>query len=90
MSGAPAESEAQGQAWRYEHPVVVMADDIDAVGHANNVVYLRWVQEAATAHWYAAVPRAVAERTTWRSKPRSKRTRESTGCGSISRSTTGS
>lgn len=24
------------------------------MGHVNNVVYLRWVQEAATAHWTAA------------------------------------
>ena len=54
-----------GEVWRYEHPVVVVADDIDVVGHANNVVYLRWVQEAATAHWYAAVPPEVAARTTW-------------------------
>jgi acyl-CoA thioester hydrolase len=25
--------------------------DIDELGHVNNVVYLRWVQEAAEAHW---------------------------------------
>lgn len=25
--------------------------DIDDLGHVNNVVYLRWVQEAAEAHW---------------------------------------
>lgn len=54
-----------GEVWRYEHPVVVAADDIDVVGHANNVVYLRWIQDAATAHWYAAVPPEVAARTTW-------------------------
>ena len=24
------------------------------MGHVNNIVYLRWVQEAATAHWNAA------------------------------------
>lgn len=28
--------------------------DIDELGHVNNVVYLRWVQDAATAHWRAA------------------------------------
>jgi acyl-CoA thioester hydrolase len=32
------------------HPVTVGEDDIDAQGHANNVVYLRWAQEAAVAH----------------------------------------
>jgi acyl-CoA thioester hydrolase len=27
--------------------------DIDELGHVNNAVYLRWVQEVATAHWQA-------------------------------------
>ena len=27
--------------------------DIDDMGHVNNVVYVRWVQDAATAHWLA-------------------------------------
>ena len=25
--------------------------DFDILGHVNNTVYLRWVQEMATAHW---------------------------------------
>lgn len=29
----------------------VEAADIDELGHVNNIVYLRWVQEVATAHW---------------------------------------
>jgi acyl-CoA thioester hydrolase len=37
----------------YELPITVRADDIDELGHVNNVVYLRWVQEAAIAHWRA-------------------------------------
>lgn len=28
----------------------VGADDIDALGHVNNVVYLRWIQQVAVAH----------------------------------------
>ena len=28
-------------------------EDFDANGHVNNVVYLRWVQDAATSHWGA-------------------------------------
>jgi acyl-CoA thioester hydrolase len=35
----------------YRHDIPVRAEDIDALGHVNNVVYLRWVQEAAEAHW---------------------------------------
>jgi acyl-CoA thioester hydrolase len=29
----------------------VEAADIDQQGHVNNLVYLRWVQDVATAHW---------------------------------------
>jgi acyl-CoA thioester hydrolase len=36
---------------KFEYPVTVTEKDIDEMGHANNVVYLRWVQEAAAAHW---------------------------------------
>lgn len=28
-------------------------DDIDELGHVNNTVWLRWVQDIATAHWQA-------------------------------------
>ena len=39
---------------RYELRLRVTPADIDELGHVNNVVYLRWVQEAAVAHWRAA------------------------------------
>ena len=39
------------------------ADDFDVNGHVNNVVYVRWVQEAATGHWRART--AAAERARW-------------------------
>jgi len=31
--------------------ITVHKNDIDELGHVNNVVYVRWVQEAAAAHW---------------------------------------
>jgi acyl-CoA thioester hydrolase len=34
----------------YVHELVVGEADIDELGHANNVVWLRWVNEAAIAH----------------------------------------
>ena len=43
---------------RFELRLVAQPADIDALGHVNNVVYLRWMQEAAAAHWEA---RATAE-----------------------------
>lgn len=39
---------------RFELALAIQPDDIDALGHVNNVVYLRWAQDAATAHWEAA------------------------------------
>jgi acyl-CoA thioester hydrolase len=50
---------------RFDDPVVVTEADIDANGHANNVVYLRWVQEAAVAHWNAVVAPDLAARLSW-------------------------
>ncbi|MEI4878467.1 acyl-CoA thioesterase, partial [Klebsiella pneumoniae] len=38
----------------------VTPGDIDEQNHVNNTVYLRWVQEVATAHW-CAVARAQAQ-----------------------------
>ncbi len=34
----------------YTHIVTVTESDIDELGHANNVAYVRWVQDAAVAH----------------------------------------
>ena len=50
---------------RFAHPIVVADADIDGNGHANNVVYLRWVQEAAVAHWLAAVEPDLAKALSW-------------------------
>lgn len=38
--------------------IAIGPGDIDELGHVNNVVYLRWAQEIAIAHWQA---RASAE-----------------------------
>ena len=34
----------------FESAIVVTESDIDGQGHANNLVYLRWMQDAAVAH----------------------------------------
>ena len=31
--------------------VPVLPTDIDEQNHVNNIVYLRWIQDVATAHW---------------------------------------
>jgi acyl-CoA thioester hydrolase len=35
---------------RFEFPLTVALDDIDRLGHVNNIVYIRWMQDAAVAH----------------------------------------
>ena len=42
--------------------VSVLPGDIDEQKHVNNAVYLRWVQDVATAHW-GAVANAEAQKT---------------------------
>lgn len=34
----------------YEHHHVVRPDEMDLMGHVNNLAYLRWLQDAAVAH----------------------------------------
>ena len=43
---------------RYELCIPIQPADIDELDHVNNVVYLRWVQDVAVAHWRAAAPAA--------------------------------
>ncbi len=50
---------------RFEMPLEITPADIDELGHVNNVVYLRWVQDAATAHWSAAATREQQEAVAW-------------------------
>lgn len=46
---------------RHEMRVRVAEEDLDERRHVNNVVYLRWAQDIATAHWRAlASPDALA------------------------------
>tara|TARA_R110000824_G_scaffold203222_3_gene387605 strand:- start:1455 stop:1889 length:435 start_codon:yes stop_codon:yes gene_type:complete len=40
-------------------------DDIDELGHVNNAVWVRWIQDLATAHWNAIAPKAAIEQYIW-------------------------
>jgi acyl-CoA thioester hydrolase len=40
----------------FSHVFTVEASDIDQLGHANNVAYVRWVQDVAAAHWHHLYP----------------------------------
>jgi acyl-CoA thioester hydrolase len=50
---------------QYELSLSVAPGDIDGVGHVNNVVYLRWMQQAATAHWETVAPAALRTTVHW-------------------------
>ncbi len=43
----------------------VAASDIDELGHVNNIVYLRYAQEIAIAHWRARAPAEVVDAYVW-------------------------
>jgi len=40
-------------------------DDIDELGHVNNAVWVRWIQDVATAHWEAVADPAHLETYIW-------------------------
>lgn len=43
----------------------VEAADLDELAHVNNVVYLRWVQDIAAAHWRAIAPATAQDEVAW-------------------------
>lgn len=50
---------------RFEMPIEIQESDIDELGHVNNVVYIRWVQDAAVAHWRATAPPEDQQKLRW-------------------------
>ena len=49
----------------FEQAITVAEEDLDELRHVNNVVYLRWIQDIATAHWTAMAPREALESVAW-------------------------
>ena len=49
----------------FELPIQIEPADIDELGHVNNVTYVRWVQDAAVAHWRARAPAADQAKLFW-------------------------
>lgn len=43
----------------------VLPEDIDEQNHVNNVVYLRWVQEVANAHWNSLGSEVLKNKYKW-------------------------
>lgn len=49
----------------FEIPITAVHDDIDELGHVNNAVWVRWIQDVATAHWNAAADPAHRDAYVW-------------------------
>ena len=50
---------------RFKMIIRVLPGDIDEQNHVNNTVYLRWVQDVATAHWRAVASPKAQETIGW-------------------------
>ena len=49
----------------FRHPVAIQPDDIDHMGHVNNAVYLKWVQEAVVDYWSSVAPPSAVAQHLW-------------------------
>lgn len=49
----------------YHYPIPIRADDIDHMGHVNNAVYLKWVQDAVVKFWETVAPADAVRRHLW-------------------------
>jgi acyl-CoA thioester hydrolase len=46
-------------------PLPIDPADIDELGHVNNVVYLRWVQDISEAHWSSLATETERQEWVW-------------------------
>lgn len=49
----------------FEKEIVVQESDIDNLRHVNNVVYLQWVQDVASAHWITIASEEMKKKYAW-------------------------
>lgn len=49
----------------YRHAIGIQPADIDHMGHVNNSVYLKWVQEAVVRYWEKVAPSDAVARHLW-------------------------
>jgi acyl-CoA thioester hydrolase len=49
----------------FRHAIAIDPADIDHMGHVNNSVYLKWVQEAVVRYWESLAPPDAIARHLW-------------------------
>lgn len=50
---------------RFTRTIIAAPDDIDELGHVNNAVWVRWIQDVAVAHWAAVAPPEHRDAYVW-------------------------
>lgn len=50
---------------RFSKTITAQPDDIDELGHVNNAVWVRWIQDVAVAHWAAVAPPEHRDAYVW-------------------------
>ncbi len=49
----------------YTTEITAGPEDIDVLGHVNNAVWVKWIQDVAVAHWMAIAPAAHRDAYIW-------------------------
>jgi acyl-CoA thioester hydrolase len=49
----------------YSHTIRIIPEDIDFMGHVNNAVYLKWVQDAVISYWQRVAPAEAVAQHLW-------------------------
>ncbi|MEZ0495960.1 acyl-CoA thioesterase [Sphingomonas sp. IW22] len=49
----------------FRREIVAGQGDIDELGHVNNAVWVKWIQDVATAHWQAVASPHHVDRYVW-------------------------
>ena len=50
---------------RFTLTITAVPEDIDELGHVNNAVWVRWIQDIAVAHWQAVAPPEHVDAFVW-------------------------
>ncbi|MDF7775159.1 acyl-CoA thioesterase [Sphingomonas sp. AOB5] len=50
---------------RFTMTFTAAAEDIDILGHVNNAVWVRWIQDVAVAHWASVASQAWQDAAFW-------------------------
>ncbi|MES2988410.1 MAG: acyl-CoA thioesterase [Pseudomonadota bacterium] len=45
--------------------ITAQPEDIDELGHVNNAVWVKWIQDVSVGHWRATAPKEDVDRYIW-------------------------